>query len=215
MAVLTWDAPGTRAYEYGCDRGVLYLSDGTGIPWNGLTGVDEKPVGFTTQPLYFEGIKYNEIVNIGDWSATLRAYTYPDEFLEYEGVVEIDNGLYVAGQDPSGLFGLSYRTGVGNDLSQEAGYKIHILSNLSATPGPVGNKSSTPKPNAVEFEWTITAIPQQIAGFRPTAELIFDSTKSSPEFTAEFEGILYGTVSTSPRLPSLEELVNFSGAWAP
>jgi len=189
MTVLVWDAPGSKTYESGVDRGVLYLSDGSGVPWNGLTGVDEKPVGFTTQPLYFEGIKYNEIVNIGDWGATLRAYTYPDEFLEFEGIVEIDNGLYVAGQDTT-LFGLSYRTGVGNDINPEAGYKIHILSNLNAVPSNVGNKSSTPKPNAIEFEWTITAIPQQIPGFRPTAELIFDSTKSSPEFTAEIEGIL-------------------------
>lgn len=214
MTALIWDSPGTKIYEAGCDRGVLYLSDGTGISWNGITGVDPKPVGFTTQALYFEGVKYNEIVSVGDWSATLRAYTYPREFMEYEGVVEIDNGLFVTGQDTQ-LFGLSYRTLIGNDLTPDAGYKIHILTNLTAIPGNSSYKSTTPKPNAVEFEWTITAIPQQIPGFRPTAELIFDTTMSTPEFITEIEGILYGTDSTSPRLPYLEELVNFADAWIP
>lgn len=212
MTVLTWDNPGDKKYETGCDRGVLYLSDGTGVPWNGLTGVEEKPVGFSTQPLYFEGIKFNEIVSVGDWSAVLRAYTYPDEFLEYEGFVEVDNGLIVAGQD-TGLFGLSYRTMIGNDINPELGYKIHILTNLTATPGNTANKNSMPTPNAVEFEWTLTAIPQQISGFRPTATIVFDSTKSSPEFTADFEAILYGSDTTTARLPYLEELVNFAGAW--
>lgn len=214
MTALVWDAAGTKTYEAGISKGVLYLSDGSGVPWNGLTSVDEKPVGFTTQPLYFEGIKYNEIVNIGDWSATLKAYTYPDEFLEYEGVVEIDNGLFVGGQDTQ-LFGLCYRSEIGNDLNQEAGYKLHILSNLNAVPAPPSYRSHSPNVNINEFEWTLTAIPQRIEGFRPTAELIFDTTKSSPEFTAELEAILYGTDSTSARLPYLEEIVNFADAWVP
>lgn len=214
MSALVWDAQGDKVFETGIDHGVLYLSDGIGVPWNGLTSVDEKPIGFTTQPLYFEGIKYNEIVNVGDWSAVLKAYTYPDEFLEFEGIIEVDHGLYVAGQD-MGLFGLSYRTRVGNDIDAEAGYKIHMLTNLTAVPANVGYRSTTPKPNAIEFEWTITAIPQQIDGFRPTAELIFDTTKSTPEFTADLEAILYGTISTTARLPYLEEIVNFAGAWAP
>lgn len=213
MTTLVWDASGQKVLETGLDRGVLYLSDGRAVPWNGLTSVDPKPVGFTTQPLFFEGIKYNEIVVVGDWSASLKAYTYPEEFMEVEGVIAIDNGLYVAGQDFD-LFGLSYRTSIATDLNPNAGYKIHILTNLTAIPGNSSHKSSSPDPNVVEFEWTITAIPQQIAGFRPTAELIFDTTKSTPEFIAEFEAILYGSDSTSARLPYLEELVNFADAWS-
>lgn len=213
MTTLVWDAPGQKVLETGLDRGVLYLSDGRAVPWNGLTSVDPKPVGFTTQPLYFEGIKYNEIVTVGDWSASLKAYTYPEEFMEVEGVIAIDNGLYVAGQDFE-LFGLSYRTLISTDLNPSAGYKIHILTNLTAIPGNSSNKTATQNPNAVEFEWTITAIPQQIDGFRPTAELIFDTTKSTPEFVADFEAILYGSDSTSARLPYLEELVNFADAWS-
>ena len=213
MTTLVWDAPGQKVLETGLDRGVLYLSDGRAVPWNGLTSVDPKPVGFTTQPLYFEGIKYNEIVTVGDWSASLKAYTYPEEFMEVEGVIAIDNSLYVAGQDLD-LFGLSYRTLIATDLNPSAGYKIHVLTNLTAVPGNSSHKSASPNPNVVEFEWTITAIPQQIAGFRPTAELLFDTTKSTPEFIADFEEILYGSDSTSARLPYLEELVNFADAWS-
>ncbi len=42
MAVLTWDGIGQKFYETGLDRGVLYQEDGVGVPWNGLTAVDEK-----------------------------------------------------------------------------------------------------------------------------------------------------------------------------
>ena len=38
---LTWDQVGERFYETGVSNGVLYKDDGYGVPWNGLTSIDE------------------------------------------------------------------------------------------------------------------------------------------------------------------------------
>lgn len=214
MTTLVWDEIGARLYESGVDRGVLYLSDGTGISWNGLTNVEERFTGAQVTPLYWDGVKYNEIVTVADFSASVKAYTYPDEFLEYEGIYEVDNGMYVGSQTP-GSFGLSYRTRIGNDLDSELGYKIHMLANLNAVPSNVGYKVNSPDVNAIEFEWVVTAIPSRIPGYRPTAHLIFDTTKSSAEFISELETILYGDESTEAHLPSFETLVSLAESWAP
>ncbi len=42
MTRLVWDQLGDRVYETGLDRGVLYFTDGGGVPWNGLTSVEER-----------------------------------------------------------------------------------------------------------------------------------------------------------------------------
>lgn len=42
MTVLRWDKAGSRTFETGLDKGVLYLPDGNTVPWNGLTAVVEK-----------------------------------------------------------------------------------------------------------------------------------------------------------------------------
>jgi hypothetical protein len=214
MTVLVWDDVGERTYEYGVDRGVLYLSDGTGVPWNGLTSVEERFVGAEASPLYWDGIKYDEIYSVADFSASVKAFTYPDEFLEYEGIQEINHGLHATGQ-MIGRFGLSYRTGVGNDINQELGYKIHILDKLAAIPSPVSYKVNAPKPSMIEFEWTVTGIPSWIPGYRPTAHLIFDTTKSSEGFIEELEAILYGNESGEAHLPALETIVELAHSWAP
>jgi len=211
MTTLQWDQLGTRRYETGVDRGVLYLEDGTGIPWNGLTSVDEKVTGMSATPLYWEGVKYDEIITIGDFAASLKAYTYPDEFLEYMGIVETDVGLYVDNQ-PTKLFGLSYRTIIGNDLSATAGHKINILCNLSAIPSTKGYNTLSQNANMLEFEWSISSIPDRIPGFRSTAHLIFDTTKSTPEMIETIEGILYGDDASDAHLPTFAELVALATA---
>lgn len=47
MAELVWGGNGQRYFETGIDRGVLYPRVGPGVPWNGLTGISEKPDGGT------------------------------------------------------------------------------------------------------------------------------------------------------------------------
>lgn len=214
MTALVWDAQGDKVYETGLDHGVLYLEDGRGVPWNGLISCDDRSTN-TVTPLYWDGVKFNDIVVVGDFSGSIKAYTYPDEFMEFEGVQEVNNsGLFVTGQRPK-TFGLSYRTRIGNDVTQNLGYKIHILSNLTAVPSNKAFKTNTATMSAIEFEWLLTAIPTHIPGFQPTPHLIFDTSKSTPEMIEDLEAILYGTDTTDPELPSLEMIVYLAGSLTP
>lgn len=91
MTAVKWDEAGSRVFENGLDRGVLYLPSGDVVPWNGLTNIIEK---FNKQinSVYFDGAKINDLVALGDFSATLKAVTYPDEFLDLEGVENVRQG---------------------------------------------------------------------------------------------------------------------------
>lgn len=209
MSVLVWNQIGDRKFETGLDRGVLYLQDGSGVPWNGLISVVEK-TAMTIEPLYLDGRKYAENIILGEYAATLSAFTYPDEFIEIEGIADVGNGVFMANQKPS-RFGLSYRTKIGNDVDgPTSGYKIHILYNLLAVPSDQTFDSASDTPEAVAFQWELSSIPLNISDYHPSAHLIVDSTKTPPELVAEIEDLLYGTVSTNSRLPSMSYFINLA-----
>lgn len=221
MTKVVWDNVGDRGFELGLDRGVLYTSD-TGVPWNGLISVDAKQDGTAAKPVYYDGLKYNEVVFIGDFAANLTAYTYPDEFLPFDGFSEVATGIFVDGQDRD-TFGLSYRTLIGNDTEGTShGYKINLLYNLTAIPDDVTSKTADTNVEPIEFSWALTSIPDPIPGLRPSSRLIVNSTKVDSEFLVSLEDILYGTESTDPRLPSILEIYsmlyleitdNLDGSW--
>lgn len=211
MTKIQWDQPGKRIYEIGVDRGVLYTPNDGAVPWNGLTGITEAALGGENSAVYFDGVKFAESTSPGDYAATLRAYTYPDEFNDLEGVVDLGNGLYLGNQEP-GRFGLSYRTLIGNDVDPELGYKIHILYNLRAVPTPKNYQTSTGS-NPTLFEWNITAIPEVISGYRATAHLIFDTRYMDPLLIQDIENSLYGTEFTEAELPEIQSLVGFASDW--
>jgi hypothetical protein len=212
MATLVWDQIGDRLYETGISKGVLYKNDGYGIPWNGLTSVEEN-VSTDVEPVHFDGTKFNDIVTIGDFTAVLRAFTYPNEFLFYEGTLKDQTGFYVMNQ-PQSKFGLSYQTKVGDDVNGvDSGYKIHVLYNLTAVPAQKLYQTLSLSVDPLEFEWSITSIPEDIDNFRPTAHVIFDSRELDPHLLADIESILYGDEDNDARLPSLQGLSTFIRKW--
>ncbi len=212
MPALVWDQVGDRLYETGVSKGVLYKDDTFGVAWNGLTSVDED-VSTESEPIYFDGVKINDIVTIGDFNAVLHAYTYPDEFLKYEGTLQDQTGFYVMNQ-PQSRFGLSYQTKIGDDINGiDSGYKIHILYNLTAVPAQRSYESLSDQFDPIEFEWALTSIPEEIENFRPTAHVIFNSRKLDPNLLKDLEDILYGDEDNPPRLPSLKGLATFIRKW--
>jgi hypothetical protein len=213
MAILEWDKVGDRAYETGLDRGVLYLSDGKVVPWNGLTSIVEKFDKNVTS-VYYDGTKISDLLSLGDFEASLKAITYPDEFINIDGYGFLRKGMYIGNQAPK-TFNLSYRTQKGNDVEgNPAGYKIHILYNLTAIPSDRTYSTLSDSIEFVEFEWDITSIPQEIGGFRPTAHVIFDSNDLDPDLLVYIEGALYGTEETDPFLVSISDLISFMYTWA-
>lgn len=212
MASLVWDQTGSRFYETGVDRGVLYLPDGSGVPWNGLISVNEKLIGNELEPIYFDGVKFADAMSVGDFAGTLKAYTYPEEFLELEGILSVGNGLFAANQYTK-QFGLSYRTKIGNDVEGgDLGYKIHILYNLTAVPTQKAYQTSSGA-NAVEFEWDLTATPGEVHGFRPTAHIILDSRYTNELLLQNIEDVLYGNEINNATLPAISTLTAFIGNW--
>jgi hypothetical protein len=212
MTTLVWDETGKHFYEAAVSKGVFYDSSGVGTSWNGLTSIEEN-VSNAVQPIYFDGIKFNDIVTNGDFSGILRAWTYPDEFLPYEGIMEEQAGFFVTDQ-PVSRFGLSYQTKIGNDIDGlEHGYKIHLLYGLTALPSQKTYQTLSQSISPVEFEWAVTGIPQYIENYRPTVHVIFDSTKLDQWLLEDLEGIIYGDEDSDAYLPPLKGLATFIRKW--
>lgn len=209
MTALVWDKTGERLYQIGLDRAVLYLKDGAAVVWNGLTSVDESSTA-EVKPFYMDGVKYLETVVPGDWEGKLKAFTYPDEFDQVMGIIEPSVGLSFHDQ-PSKSFNLSYRTGVGNDLSQDHSYKIHLLYNLVANPDSHSFATLSDKAEPVEFTWTLSGTPQKAASYKPTVHISIDSADTPPNLLQVLENILYGTLNTQPRFPSIDEVAAMFG----
>ena len=215
MGKLQWDQTGERFYETGVDQGVLYLADGRGVPWNGLTAVDEASGNVNQTSYYIDGVRYFTQRSVGDYSATLKAFTYPDEFMEFDGYQEAADGLILDSQPVLNEFGLSYRTRVGNDIDgTDHGYKIHLAYHMTAVPSSRSFGTMGDSVDPMLFSWTISGTPEVLAGYRPTCHVIIDSRKVSPAMLAVVEEILYGSDISDARLPTLFELVDLLSTWA-
>lgn len=211
MPLLAWDKVGERKYESGLDRGVLYLSDGSAIPWSGLTSVVVNP-GSGSESVYYDGMKVNEVITVGNFKATMKAVTYPNEFEELEGQSYDSYGVMYNNQPPRS-FNLTYRTQVKTDTDIDYGYKINLIYNLTAVPSDKTYASEGEDPSLVEFEWEITAVPQEVPGHRPTAHITIDSRKIDPLLLIRIEEILYGSNNAFPLLPPMEEFLSLLVDW--
>ena len=208
---LKWDEFGERFYENGLDRGVIYLQDQSVAVWNGLTEITEK-FGSETSPVYYDGRKIGEDIIVGDFSAILKAVTYPDEFALVDGSSPLRHGILV-GNQPLQTFDLSWRTLINNDQGQAIGYKIHILYNVTAIPNDKVDATLSDLPNLTEFEWDLSAIPQEIPGFSPSAHFVINSLEVDPWLLENLESLLYGNAGSPPNLPILTDLADFIATW--
>jgi hypothetical protein len=206
MTALVWDQVGARQYETGLDRGVLYLPNGSAVPWNGLTGLNENR-SREVKSFYTDGIKYLDHFILSDFSANLTAYTYPDELDVLLGDAEYAPGVSLHDQRTK-MFNLSYRTLIGNDLESDAGYKIHLLWNLTASPSDVQFASDGAQVAPVAFAWSLTSTPSHFLGARPTSHITLNSLKMDPAVLADIEDLIYGTETTNPSLPTLVDFLN-------
>lgn len=212
MTALVWDQIGERLYETGVDHGVLYLPDAggdyvDGYAWNGLTTVTESPSGAESSPQYADNLKYLNLVSAEEFGATVEAFTYPDEFAQCDGTAVPEAGVSV-GQQSRRLFGLCYRTRLGNDLEgSDHGYKLHLIYGAQAAPSEKAYATINDSPEAITFSWEITTTPVPVTGLKPTALLVVDSTVVDSAALAVLETELYGDVGNDPRLPSPDEVI--------
>lgn len=206
MAELVWDATGQRFFETGTDRGVLYVGNDPGVAWNGIRSVAETPKGGETQAYYINGVKYLSRSAPEEFRARLTAYYSPPEFDECDGTTALITG-FEAMHQPKKRFGLSYRTKLGNDVSIDKGYKIHLVYNAIAAPSTRLYESISATPSAGDLSWEISADPIFHTGIAPTSHFVVNTEKASPAAVNALETILYGTPLVDPRLPLPDEIV--------
>lgn len=181
MTKIEWDTTGT--YEYGVDRGVLYIPD-TGVAWAGLTNVEEVVTDGDVTSYYFDGQKTLVVVGDENFGLHVEAYWYPEEFevVRYR-------------------FGFSYRT------LFPGGYRIHLVYNVSAVPSGHIYTTESDSKTPTDFAWDFSTIPTDVPFSKPAAHLIVDSTQANPEALAQLENLLYGFGDDDPILPTAAEVV--------
>lgn len=210
MSKLIWDQVGERFYETGVKQGVLYIpTDGVyskGVVWNGITAITESPSGAEATPLYADDTKYLNLISAEEFGCTIEAYTFPDEFYACDGSAELVSGVML-GQQSRSIFGLSYRTALGNDTEgTEHGYKLHLIYGCLASPSERGYSTVNDSPEAITFSWEVKTTPVNVTGFKPTSCITIDSTKVDATKLAALEEMLYGSDNTDAKLPLPDEI---------
>lgn len=214
MAQIKWDQIGQRFYEAGVDHGVLYPYDlntqayGTGVAWNGLTSVNEAPEGAESTPMYADNIKYVSITSAENFKFTINAFTYPEEFEQCEGKTSLVAGVTAAQQDRTS-FAFAYRSKIGNDVQQDAGYKLHLVYGAKAGVSSVDRGTINESPEGIEFSWECDTTPVELPGVaKPTAHITVDSRTVDKAVLVALETKLYGGDATEPSFPTPEELMS-------
>lgn len=208
MSKIVWDAIGERRYETGIDHGVLYLYDKDsksfkdGVAWNGLTSVQETPSGAESNPQYADNIKYLDLISAEQFGATVECFTYPDEWERCDGSAAPIPGVSVRQQDRA-MFGLCYRTKIGNDVESDAGYKLHLIYNCKASTSERQYQTVNDSPEALSFSYEISTTPIDVPNYKPTSIITIDSTNfdetKNPTGYANLQALeakLYGTEDT-------------------
>ena len=206
MAALTWDGTGERYYEMGVSKVVLYPFDVTnntyenGVAWNGVTSISDSPEGADATDLYADNIKYASFRSAEKINGSIEAYTYPDEWLPCDGIAIAADGVFLR-QQARKAFGLCWRTEIGNDVNDEAGYKIHIIYGATASPSDQTHDTINESPDAQTFSWDYNTTPVPVTGYKPLAKIEIDSRTADATKLATLEAMLYGSDSAEATLP--------------
>ena len=218
MSKLIWDAQGSKVYESGLSKGVLYnqSKDGTypkGVSWNGLISVTESPAGAEPTDLWADDIKYGTLRSAETWGGTIEAYTYPDEFAKCDGSAEPAPGMKL-NQQTREPFGFSYVTKKGNDTDPDAGYIIHLVYGATVNPSEKTRNTVNDSPEAMTMSWELSTVPVSVDGYKPVSTIDIDSTKVETAKMKAIEDILWGTngtggtgTGTDARLPLPNEII--------
>ena len=208
--------PGTPITELGSNVTTFYE---TGVAWNGLTSVSKSPSGAEANDIYADNIKYASLRSAETFGATIEAYTYPNEFMECNGLAVVEGGLLI-GQQIRKSFGFCFRTDIGDDtdngIDVGSKYKLHLVYNATASPSEESFSTINDSPEAITFSWEISTIPVEAGtGYLPTAILTIDKAKLTTKGLtklATLEQVLYGTNGTEPRLPNPKDVIAFFNA---
>lgn len=222
---LEWDTIGSKQYEMGVSKGVLYKYNAEsqkwiGVAWNGLISVSESPDGAEETELWADNIKYGSLRSAEKFSGSIEAYTYPEEFEGCDGMARPVKGMTI-GQQKRESFCLSYRTEIGNDQNSEAGYRLHLVYGATCSPSEKQFETINDSPDAITFSWDFDTVPVNVGTingvtYKPTSHVTFDSTDFVSEaekakLTA-LEKMLYGSSEADAELIMPKDLITMMSA---
>lgn len=222
MARLIWGAVGTRKYNTGVDRGVLWTGTvdpttgattwSTGVAFQGLRSVDANPDGADEQAFYADNMKYLSLRGVENFGGSIGCYYTPEEFDQCDGTASLVTGVKI-GQQVRKPFCFSYRTLVGNDTQgTDLGYEIHIVYNATVSPSSRSNSTVNESPEPLELSYDFTTNPIEVVGtnFRAISHIIIASPKllaltgtTTPtasdylDYFTKFERNIYGCAADS------------------
>lgn len=208
---IEWDKIGEHLYETGVDHVCLYELVGgeytNGVAWNGVSGITENKSGAEQTPLYADNIKYLNLVSLEEYGLTVECYTYPELFEKYNGMSSPTPGVIV-GQQSRGVFGMSFRTLIGNDEKGDSfGYKLHLVYGCQASPSEESNATVNDSPEAKSMSFEISTTPVAVQDLRNTSCITIDSTKVNKEKLTALETMLYGAEETEAKMPLPDALI--------
>lgn len=204
---LTWDTEGTRFYENGVSQVALFVYDltknwyGDGVAWNGCTSISDSPEGADANDLWADNTKYGTLRSAEKVNGTIEAYTYPPEFEACDGIVTPVPGMKLRQQSRKS-FALCYKTEVGSDTDPDAGFKLHFLYGLTASPSSKQWDTINDSPDAVTFSWDFESTPTNVSlggvDYKPVSAIDIDSRDIEDEtkLTALLNKV-YGTAAVT------------------
>lgn len=199
MSKLDWGLSSSgHLYEYGIDRGVFYPVGGSGIPWNGITAVNESPSEVNETIRFYDGEKYRSQISTGEYSATVESYTYPVLLDHYE---DLSNGLSANSRKGNTYFNFSYRT------LTDKGYKLHLVYNATAKPSSKSYSTADDSTEAMKFSWSLTAAPVEVPDAKESSHFVVDSTLTYSWVLTRLESLLYGSETGDAKFPTVDELI--------
>lgn len=230
MSKITWDSMEDRLYETGVDHVVLYTLSGdeyiSGIPWNGVTSVDPGKSSGNSNTLYSGGLPSIVTIDTEGTEGKISTFGYPSvpkkanaerRHFDHFGIDELAEGLSIKTADRTPC-GLCYRTmsssATGDSKDQ---YKLHLLYGVVFT-GETRRHStitnSSTEPVEYTFDYTIVGETSDQYGIWYD-EIILDSRTCDQQVLAGIETILYGSADEDPRLPYVEEIMDYFTAYLP
>lgn len=212
MPELVWDALEERFFETGVSNGVLYTPTAgvytAGVVWNGLTAVTASPSGAEPNKQYADNINYVTLMSAEEFNGTIECFTFPTDFLKFNGVVKTANGMQISGQS-RGAFGFSWQSKKGNAIDEDLGFVLNLAYGLQASPSEAADNTVNDSPELKQFSFAVSSTPVSVTGHKPTAHIKIDSTDTDVD-PAGLELLLdelYGRGATlTPRLPLPDEV---------
>ena len=106
------------------------------------------------------------------------------------------------------MFGLCYRTEIGNDVDDEKGYRLHFIYGAAASPSDQNHDTVNESPDAVTRSWNFDTVPVKIKGYKPFSVLEISSLAADRNLIEQLETIVYGSDEDPSRLPMPDEIID-------